>query len=39
VSTACVIADEHYAEAGPCNVLFVPGGSGARIAMEDSCIT
>jgi len=29
------VADHHYADAPSCDVLFVPGGSGARTAMED----
>ena len=29
------VAHTHFSEAGPCDVVFVPGGSGARSAMED----
>jgi cyclohexyl-isocyanide hydratase len=29
------VADLHFSEAGPTDVLFVPGGSGGRTAMED----
>jgi cyclohexyl-isocyanide hydratase len=29
------VADVHFSEAGPSDVLFVPGGSGGRTAMED----
>jgi cyclohexyl-isocyanide hydratase len=29
------VADLHYSEAGPSDVLFVPGGSGGRTVMED----
>ena len=32
------IADQHFSEASPCDVLFVPGGSGARIAMKDESV-
>ena len=30
------VADLHFSEAGPSDVLFVPGGSGGRTAMEDA---
>lgn len=29
------VADRHFSEAAPSDVVFVPGGSGARVAMED----
>lgn len=29
------VADMHFSEAGPSDVVFVPGGSGGRTAMED----
>ncbi len=29
------VPDVHYSEAGPADVVLVPGGSGGRIAMED----
>lgn len=29
------VADARFSEVGPADVVFVPGGSGARVAMED----
>jgi len=32
------VADVHFSEAGPSDVVFVPGGSGGRTAMEDDSV-